>query len=108
MIYKLEKTIYYDPMLKTYLDLVTINSNPTNNSNLKQIHLNKISPYDNHSHKCLFAFLHPDNQKFVTINDIDIVLNILISDGFTIDTELTKTIIKSKNNKNLIYFLIKN
>ena len=108
MIYKLEKTIYYDSLQKTYLDLITINKNPTNNNLIKQIQYNKISPYNVNEHKCLFAFVNPETSKLLTIDDIDIVLNILINDGFNIDFNLTRTFMKSKNNKNLLYFLIKN
>ncbi len=108
MLYKLEKTIYYDSIQKTYLDLITINKNPTNNPLIKQLHFNKISPYEINNNRCLYAFINPDNNKLLTIDDIDVVLNILIDDGFTVDYHLTTTLIKSKNNKNLIYFLFKN
>ena len=108
MIYKLEKTIYYDPFQKTYLDLITINKNPTNNNLIKKIQYNRISPYNLNEHKCLFAFINPENNNLLTVNEIDVVLNILIEDGFTIDSDLTRTFMKSKNNRNLLYFLKKN
>lgn len=112
MLYKIKETIYYEQISKEYLKILTINKLPPTSSKIyKDIHTirnNKLSPYDsNPDLHCIYAF--SDNDRLLEVDEIEILVEKLIEDGYEIEYKMTNMLKRGKGKYNdLIFFISKN
>ena len=115
--YQLTSEIYLDKFNKCYKKIIIISPNPTDNSLnsiIKTIPKEKLSPYDDVSpccptSKCLHAFVNPNEKcELLCVDQISILFQYLLTNGFTINPDITK-IMQDSDVKipNLICFISK-
>ena len=97
--YQITSQVYLDKFEKCYRDIVVITPKPTNpilESIVKPIRRKKLSPFDYNGpccepNACMHAFVDPaDRCKLLCVKDIASLFGFLVSNGFTIDTNITK------------------
>jgi len=101
-----------------YETIFIINSKPDSTlaKHLKHFKPKRISPfkynnYNDNENNCIYAFLDPDDtSKYLVLNNISKLFNIIYKNNYIIDNELTKIILKNnkilKNNgKKLVCFI---
>lgn len=104
-IYKLSSNVYLNKYDECYMNIIVINKMPDGplKNIVKQIQHNKLSPFQENSHccgskSCIFAIQNPYNrEKLLCIDDIEILFEFLIKNGYTFENSLSKLI--SKNNR---------
>lgn len=119
-IYKLYSTLYLDRYDELYKRIIAIDKMPQGllSNYIRKIQRNKLSPFDvqqnssynfNCNNHCIYAILDVDNKhNFLCLENISDLLNFLMSNGYTIDTSVTKLLIKNKrinNNDDIICFI---
>tara|TARA_B100001093_G_scaffold520185_1_gene613430 strand:- start:1227 stop:1565 length:339 start_codon:yes stop_codon:yes gene_type:complete len=109
MLYKIKKAVYYNPFSKEYQKILTINKLPPSSSNIykniKILKNNKLTPYDsNPEHHCLYAFC--DSYELLEEDNIDILIEMLIEDGYSIEYKMTTMLKKGKGKYNDLLFLV--
>jgi len=111
--YQITSEAYLDRFNECYKNILVISPKPTDISlNLitKAISREKLSPFQEISpccplDRCLYAFIHP-NCELMCVNDIAVLFGYLTSNGYTINTDLTKIMQDSDVKiKNLICFI---
>ena len=113
--YQIKSEVYLDKFNECYKKIITIHPKPKNdklNSMIKTISREKLSPFQENSpcctqSKCIYAFINPSCKcELLCIDDIAILFNFLISNGFKINTDITKIMLKSDVRiPNLICFI---
>ena len=97
--YQIRSQVYLDKFEECYRDIVVITPRPTNpvlESITKPIRRERLSPFDYSGpccepDACIYAFLNPtDRCKLLCVKDIATLFGFLISNGFTINTDITK------------------
>ena len=115
--YQITGEVYLDRFNECYKKIIVISPKPTDpslNSIIKLIKREKLSPFQERSNccplsDCINAFTYPNNKcELMCVNDISILFGYLISNGFIINTDVTK-IMQDSNVKipNLICFIQK-
>jgi len=56
---------------------------------------------------CAHAFVDENTKEFIDIENIDVVMNLLNTLGYSLDFDLTKIMLKNKSSKNLLFYVIK-
>ena len=56
-------------------------------------------------HSCFYVLKHPSENRFLTVEDLDVALNILLPINYTVNEILTR--IEMKRMKQLVYVLNK-
>ena len=113
--YQIKSEVYLDKFNECYKKIITIHPKPKNNklnSMIKTISREKLSPFQENStccaqSKCIYAFINPSCKcELLCIDDIAILFNFLLSNGFKINTDITKIMLKSDVRiPNLICFI---
>ena len=113
--YQIKSEVYLDKFDECYKKIITIHPKPKNdklNSIIKTISRQKLSPFQENSpcctqSKCMYAFINPSCKcELLCIDDIAILFNFLLSNGFKINTDITKIMLKSDVRiPNLICFI---
>ncbi|RZD42436.1 MAG: hypothetical protein CXT73_03005 [Methanobacteriota archaeon] len=116
--YQISSEAYLDRFNECYKNIVVISPKPNDASlNLitRAITREKLSPFQEISpccplDRCIYAFVYPNNRcELLCVNDISILFGFLTTNGYTINTELTKVMQESDVKlKNLICFINKN
>ena len=117
-IYKIHTNVYLDNYDKTYYHIFTISPSIKNdklNNYLKPVPFKRLSPFDYPSpneeiHHCVQAFLNPQNKnKYLEVKYTEVLFNLLIENGYTIEYELTKLIKlgKHQTQNNIICYASK-
>ena len=116
-IYKIKGDVYLDKKNECYKKILVIDPNPndpTINHIIKTIQRIKLSPFEENSpccpiNNCLAVIMNPDiPTEFLSINNIDKLFTILLANGYTIDYNLSKILMKSQVEiPNLICFISK-
>ena len=73
------------------------------NQNTKPISIKPIEEVGLTLHSCFYVLIHPTEHRFLTFDDINIALNILLPLNYSINEVLTK--IEVKRMKQLVYVL---
>jgi len=117
--YQLKTEIYLDKHEKCYKKIVIIDPTPNDpeiKKILRQIHREKLSPFDQQNNccssqsKCISAFIDPMcSCDLLCIDKIGNLFSYLISNGYKINTSITKIMLKGDVRiPNLICFIEKN
>ncbi len=115
-IYKIQTEVYLDNYDKTYYHIFTISPsihNDSLNAVLKNIQHKRLSSFDDLSpgeniNTCKQVLLDPNNkQKYLEIKHTEILFDILIQNGYTIEYDMTKLLKDNKNNSNIVCFVSK-
>lgn len=112
--FKLSKKVYLDSFSKCYKNIVIINGLPSNDfkNYTKFVSHQSLSPFNRfdccaHEPTCQLAFVNESKTNFITVDEIDKVINIIISLGYKIDYNLTKIMLKNKTDKHLLFYITK-
>jgi len=108
MIYYLVSNVYYNTNKDTYEKIVGFDTNVNDislNPYIKPISIKSIEKVGLTPHSCFYVLMHPSEHRFLTLNDIDMVLNILLPLNYTINEVLTK--IEIKRMRNIVYVINK-
>ena len=97
-LYKISSTLYLDKFNECYKTIITINDKPDGplGNHVKSIQRNKLSPFDETNNccnkpSCYNAIYNLYNSKsLLCIDDLTDLFNFLSTNGYTIDTTLTK------------------
>jgi len=111
MLFELSSFLFYNTNTKTYCNCVKINKFPSDNlkNYVRKISKPKLSPFETYNeccssmNLCIFQLLNPETNDILYLDDIGILLNYLIENGYTIDNELTVSM--KKINKKLICYI---
>ena len=97
--YQITSEVYLDKFNECYKNIVVISPKPNDaslNSITKPIPREKLSPFQELSpccplDRCIYAFLNPNNRcELLCVNDIAILSGFLTTNGFNINTDITK------------------
>lgn len=116
-IYKIKSEVYLDRQNECYKKIIVIEPDPNDpaiNNIIKKISPTKLSDFEGSSAccprpSCYPAIMDPTNiTEFLPINNIDKLFTILLANGYTIDYNLSKLLMKSEVEiSNLICFISK-
>ena len=96
--------MYYNQNKDTYDKILGFDTKITDvylNNYLKPISIKPIEKVGLTLHNCFYVLKHPTEHRFLTFDDIDIALNILLPLNYTVNEVLTK--IEVKRMKQLVY-----
>lgn len=110
MLFELCSFVFYNTNTKTYCNCVKINKMPSDDlkNYIRKISKPKLSPFETYyeccssMNRCIFQLLNPETNDILYLDDIGILLNYLIENGYTIDNDLTLSM-KKINNKLICY-----
>lgn len=111
MLYELSSFVYYDTNCNNYCNCVKINKMPTDDFKkyIRKIPKPKLSPFETYyeccseMNRCFFQVMNPETNNILYADDISILFNYLLEQGYTIENDLTLTM--KPNNKNLICYI---
>jgi len=106
MIYYLVYKIHYNRTKDSYDKIIGFETkiqDESLNRNTKAISVKPIEKVGLSLHSCFYVLMHPTQNRFLTFDDIDIALNILLPLNYSINEVLTK--IEVKRMKHLVYVL---
>tara|TARA_A100001015_G_scaffold279923_1_gene341545 strand:- start:2824 stop:3177 length:354 start_codon:yes stop_codon:yes gene_type:complete len=115
VLYEIFSTIYLDRFEKEYKKILGISSIGTPPDSFLQettrkVNLEKISEYKIRENKCIHVFRDfEDNSKYLEHEKLTDLINLLLSNGFTVDHTLTETL-KNQNlhtNKHILFYINK-
>ena len=108
--YKISTHIYNDKVNKCYKKILVCNGKPKHdealNQIIKTIRREKNSPYENFYccepvPHCVHTILNPNNKlDFLSVDNIDILFNFCLENGYKIETKMTRLLMKTKTYKN--------
>ena len=104
LIYSLSSIPYYDSIKQEYRNILMLNKMPTGPlaSIVKNVTLNKLSPFDVTSNTCprpncvIGIKKINDCNELMCIDDLPNLFEYLMNNGYTIDTSITKVLQKTK------------
>ena len=108
MIFHLVYKIYYNTFKNTYEKIVGFDTNVNDislNPYVKPISIKPIEKVGLIPHSCFYVLIHPTESRYLTLDDMDMCLNILLPLNYTINEVLTK--IEMKRMNNIVYVLNK-
>jgi len=125
--YSLVGAPFYDEQNQCYKKIIRINKMPTGNLTriVKRIRSPRLSYFDTYdgygrngdccgsgfnsfNPPCIFALFHPNHKnKLLTVDDLPELMTFLVDNGYTIDTSITKMLMKSnvKPSNDLICYV---
>ena len=116
-VYKVKSEVYLDRRNECYKKIIVIEPNPNDaalNNIIKIISRPRLSIFQEFSPccqqpNCFPAVMDPNNtSEFLTVDNIDKLFTILLANGYTIDYNLSKLLMKSNVTiPNLICYIIK-
>ena len=109
MIYYLVYKIKYNTEKDTYDKIIGFEHKVEDDGLMlftKPISVKPIGNVSLQLHNCFHVLMHPIENRFLTIDDMNVVMNILNPLNYTVNETLTK--IEIKRNSNLVYVLSKN
>ena len=99
---------YLNPHSKQYQNILVLDKMPLGPLSTFVVRFNprKLSPFqvdddDDMFNRCHFAIRRND-RSFLTVDDIPSLLSYLTSNGYTIDSQLTKVVQKTNHNKHFV------
>ena len=108
--YKISTHIYNDTINKCYKKILVCNGKPKHDEPLhkiiRTIRREKNSPYENFYccepvPHCVHTILNPNNKvDFLSVDNIDILFNFCLENGYKIETKMTRLLMKTKTYKN--------
>ena len=109
--WKVSKETHLDSFTKCYKNIITISGVPSDMERyVKTIPRKTLSPFKTFECckvYCAHAFVDENTKEFIDIENIDVVMNLLNSLGYSLDFDLTKIMLKNKSSKNLLFYVIK-
>jgi len=103
--YQIKSIVHLDRFNKCYKNIITISPKPNNailNSIIKPLQREKLSPFQETNSpccpldNCIYAFTYPNNTcELLCVDDIAILFAFFASNGFTVNTDITKIMQKS-------------
>ena len=108
MIHYLVSKVYYNTNKDTYEKIVGFDTNVSDislNPYIKPISIKPIEKVGLTLHSCFYVLKHPTESRFLTVEDLDVALNILLPLNYTVNEILTR--IEMKRMKQLVYVLNK-
>ena len=112
ILYSLQSIPYYDSIKKEYTNILTLNQSESGplKEITKTVRLNKLYPFEANTNicpkpNCIVAITQIDNRnELMCIDQMPLLFEFLMNNGYTIDTSITKIFQKSnvKMNGNLI------
>ena len=101
--YQLSAHIYLDSVDQCYKKIIVINTMPKGPLRplIKTLHNKKLSPFKSNSNcccsepACLLAILNPQTHSLLCMKDIATLFSFITSNGYTIDSQLTKIMLKT-------------
>lgn len=108
MIYYLVYKVYYNTIKQSYDKIIGFDSKITDNNLINKVKPISIKPIEKVGltlHSCFYVLKHPTESRFLTVEDLDVALNILLSLNYTVNEILTR--IEMKRMKQLVYVLNK-
>jgi len=116
--YQLSAKVHLDQHNECYKKIIIVEPKPTTgalSSIIKVIGRTKLSPFDQPSpccpqNNCLNVIVDPNNKRqLLCVKDIAVLFSYLLSNGYKIDTQVTKIMLKSDVRiPNLICFVSEN
>lgn len=91
---------FYDNMNKCYTRIYVIDRNPEAplSNIIRRIQTPRLSPFQTSENSCALAIYNPNQiQQLLQVGEEAILFTYLLTNGYTIDTSLTK-LLKSTNN----------
>lgn len=113
--YQVSLKPYYDPICQGYRQLIVIYPKPKGSllSIIKQLAPSKLSPFKQFSDcdpypQCFYAVLNPQNTcDYLRIEDISLFLCFLTENDYSINSQMTKILMKSSTTlKETLLFYI--
>ena len=104
MIYYLVYKVYYNAIKQSYDKILGFESKIADNNlinKLKPISIKPIEKVGLTLHSCFYVLKHPTENRFLTLDDLNIALNILLPLNYTVNEVLTK--IEMKRMQQLVY-----
>ena len=115
--YQLKSDIWLDKTNECYKKIIVITPKPTDISLLditKTINKVKLSPFKENSPccsqvNCIYTIMNPNNKsEMLHVQDVAFLFSYLITNGFTINTDITRIMLESTVKiDNLICFITK-
>ena len=123
MMYSIVGAPFYDERNQCYKKIIRINKMPTGNLThiVKRIRSPRLSHFDTYdgygdccggsgsnNTPCIFAIFNPNHKnKLLTVDEIPDLMTFLVDNGYTIDTSITKMLMKSnvKPSNDLICYV---
>jgi len=106
---------YFDTRTQSYRNIITINMMPNGPfaSLVTNVNLASLSPFKQRESSCGFAVISIRNKReLMPIDELPMLFSFLMTNGYKIDTSLTKMLnisdIKMKTSNNLISFILYN
>ena len=108
--FKVQEEVYLDKLNKCYIKILTTNKKPENSplkDYLIELPRQRLSSFDydcNCTTKphCLLAFINPVSKTFITQDEIEVLVDMMVNSDYKIDYQLTKLI--KKNNEKLVFY----
>ena len=114
--YQLLLKPYYDSVTRCYKQVISISPEPKGKLReiSKRLAPSRLSTFRTFSHcdpqkKCFFAILNPNTQnELLHIEDLPLLLNYLVNNGYTVDKNITKIIQKANTpiQGRLLFYII--
>lgn len=114
--YQLLLKPYYDSVTQCYKQVISVSPEPRGKllEICKQLAPTRLSSFRSFSHcdsrqKCFFAILNPDTtNELLRIEDLPLLLNYLVNNGYTVDKNMTKIMQKANTpiQGTLLFYII--
>ena len=105
--YQLSAHIYLDSIDQCYKKIIIINQKPLGalQAHIRTLQNKKLSPFQSNSNccpepACLLAILNPHTGDLLCMNEIATLFSFITSNGYTIQYDLTKIMLKSTEKIN--------
>lgn len=115
--YQIKSEVWLSKYDECYKKIITISPKPTDPSLIaitKLFNKEKLSPFQERSpccpnNNCMYIIMNPNDKcHMLCVDNIHILFGFLLQNGFSINTDLTKLMLKSQVQiKNLIAFISK-
>ena len=117
VMYQLSTKSWYDSVCECYRQLIIVSPKPTQPllGITKLLQPSRLSPFKNFSDcdaypSCFYAILDPNDttkSKYLTIDELPVLLCFLKSNGYTIDYQMTKIMQKAKTTigETLLFYI---
>ena len=107
---------YYDSIYQCYKQIITIHPQPQRSliQITKRMMPSQLSPFKQYSQccvypQCFYAVMNPTRPcDFLTVEELPLFLDFLSKEGYSIDNQLTKLMMKANTQikKSLLFYII--